>query len=237
MMLRKYALSVGMLAGLIAFSGFAAPLGDAKKGNSHVPWWAWVLALFILVFLLAWWWEQREQESVREDVDRVGTGSPAPAVPVEEPSDSIVVPPSPETVPGPGEVTTAAAAESEAVSPETVVPPEPPATKTEAAVPPVPPVTTAEEVVAEETAPVEADDLKKIEGIGPKIASLLNDAGILTFQQLAGSDVETLRAILDAPRFRLADPTTWPQQAALAARGAWDELAALQKELKGGRRA
>jgi len=249
-MLRKYALSVGMLAGLITFSGFATPLGlgDAKKGNSHVPWWVWVLALFILVFLLAWWWERREQETIlpaaqqeraREDVDRSVTNSPGPAVPVEKRLDSVVASPSSETFPEPGEVTAAAAtsAESEAVSPETVVPSEAPAATAEAAVPPESAVATTEEIPTEETPPVKADDLKIIEGIGPKIASLLNEAGIMTFQQLADSDVEALRAILNAPRFRLADPTTWPQQAALAARGAWDELATLQKELKGGRRA
>jgi hypothetical protein len=36
-------------------------------------------------------------------------------------------------------------------------------------------------------------------------------------------------------RFRLADPTTWPEQAALGAKGLWDDLAALQTRLKGGR--
>ena len=52
---------------------------------------------------------------------------------------------------------------------------------------------TAEEALAaevEETASVvstEGDDLTKIEGIGPKIAELLNNAGITTFAQLANA--------------------------------------------------
>jgi len=81
------------------------------------------------------------------------------------------------------------------------------------------------------------DDLKRIEGIGPKIASLLRDAGIATFAQLAAADVERLREILAAANLRIADPTTWPEQAALAAAGDWERLAYLQGELKGGRRA
>ena len=84
--------------------------------------------------------------------------------------------------------------------------------------------------------PTPPDDLKRIEGIGPKIASLLQDAGITTFAQLAAADVERLREILDAVNLRIANPTTWPEQAALAAAGDWEGLASLQGELKGGRR-
>lgn len=83
------------------------------------------------------------------------------------------------------------------------------------------------------------DDLKRIEGIGPKIADVLQTAGILTFAQLADADVSRLRQILqdaDPRLLRLADPASWPEQAALAAAGQWEALAALQKELKVGRR-
>jgi len=86
-------------------------------------------------------------------------------------------------------------------------------------------------------APQQPDDLKRIEGIGPKIARLLNDNGILTFAQLANTSSEYLQVILQAggPNFQLADPTTWPQQARLAADEAWDELQAIQDQLTGGR--
>jgi len=80
------------------------------------------------------------------------------------------------------------------------------------------------------------DDLKIIEGIGPKIASLFQATGITTFAQLAATDVERLRQILRAADIRIADPTTWPEQARLAAAGEWDKLKALQEQLKGGRR-
>ncbi len=85
--------------------------------------------------------------------------------------------------------------------------------------------------------PAEPDDLTKIEGIGPKIAGLLQAAGITTFAQLAQIDVDRIEQILTAagPRFRLADPASWAQQASLAAAGQWDELEKLQAELTAGR--
>jgi len=90
---------------------------------------------------------------------------------------------------------------------------------------------------AVEMEPSAPDDLQMIEGIGPKIAAMLQAHGITTFAQLAATDVERLRDIMLAANLRIADPTTWPQQAALAAAGKWDELRALQDSLKGGRRA
>ena len=88
----------------------------------------------------------------------------------------------------------------------------------------------------EDELPVRPEDLKKIEGIGPKIASVLQAAGILTYIQLAAAEPEHLAQILKEANIRLANPATWPEQACLAAAGDWDGLAALQDELKGGRR-
>ena len=81
-----------------------------------------------------------------------------------------------------------------------------------------------------------ADDLTVVEGIGPKINELLNADGIKTFAQLAATAVPVIQTILDkaGPRFALAKPGTWPQQAALAAENRWAELKKLQDELKGG---
>jgi predicted flap endonuclease-1-like 5' DNA nuclease len=81
------------------------------------------------------------------------------------------------------------------------------------------------------------DDLTLIEGIGPKIAGILKEAGIETFAQLAISDVEALRALLLQANLRVNDPTTWPEQARLAAAGDWDGFEKLTSQLKGGRRA
>lgn len=87
-------------------------------------------------------------------------------------------------------------------------------------------------------APARKDDLKKIEGIGPKIEGLLNQAGIETFEHLSKAKADKLKSVLQAagPRYKMHDPATWTRQAKMAAQGAWDELATLQKELKGGRK-
>lgn len=59
------------------------------------------------------------------------------------------------------------------------------------------------------------DDLTQINGVGPKVASLLQESGIQTFTQLARTDVARLQAILDkaGSRYRIIDPTSWPEQA------------------------
>jgi predicted flap endonuclease-1-like 5' DNA nuclease len=85
---------------------------------------------------------------------------------------------------------------------------------------------------------IKPDDLKIIEGIGPKIAALLQSQGIRTFRDLADADVERLHQILaDARLSALADPASWPRQAWLAAEGDWDGLQSMQDQLKGGREA
>ncbi len=81
------------------------------------------------------------------------------------------------------------------------------------------------------------DDLKKIEGIGPKIAERLQLAGITSYQLLAETPVETLKEILvqAGPRYKMHDPSTWAAQAKLAQEGEWETLKTLQAELKGGK--
>jgi predicted flap endonuclease-1-like 5' DNA nuclease len=81
-----------------------------------------------------------------------------------------------------------------------------------------------------------ANDLTVVEGIGPKINELFNNAGIKTFVQLAAATVPQMRKILDdgGSRFRIANPGTWAQQAALAAENKWEALKKLQDELSAG---
>jgi predicted flap endonuclease-1-like 5' DNA nuclease len=81
------------------------------------------------------------------------------------------------------------------------------------------------------------DDLKVVEGIGPKIEGLCNKAGIYSFAHLADASAETLKGILSeaGSRFQMHDPTTWPAQAAFARDGKWDELKSWQDELNKGR--
>ena len=81
------------------------------------------------------------------------------------------------------------------------------------------------------------DDLKIIEGVGPKIETLLKDGGISTWAELAAAPVERIKEILDeaGPRYQIHDPSSWPAQAKFAAEGQWDELKEYQEMLIGGR--
>ena len=80
------------------------------------------------------------------------------------------------------------------------------------------------------------DDLKKLEGIGPKIEQVLNAAGIQNFDQLAALTPEVIKPLLDnaGGQFKMHDPKSWPYQAELAAKGDWDRLKEYQNLLIGG---
>jgi len=82
-----------------------------------------------------------------------------------------------------------------------------------------------------------SDDLTKIEGVGPKAAEAITAGGLTTFAAVAASTPEAIKAILDAAEGRLGslDPTTWVDQAKLAAEGKWDELKTWQDEMDGGK--
>ena len=84
-------------------------------------------------------------------------------------------------------------------------------------------------------APARKDDLVIIEGIGPAIAKAFNNAGITTFRKLSETNVDKMREILRDAKLA-ADPSTWAEQAKLAADGKMDDLKKLQDHLQGGRR-
>ena len=106
-----------------------------------------------------------------------------------------------------------------------------------ASVAPIAPVVPPTPVVETPVVAPTPDDLKIVEGIGPKIEQLFNQAGIWTFAELATTSPERLREILLAggSRFQIHDPGTWPEQAALARDGKWEELKKWQDELNKGR--
>ena len=82
------------------------------------------------------------------------------------------------------------------------------------------------------------DNLKIVEGIGPKIEGMLHAHSIFTYEQLANTSVDNIKRILGEEGTRFAaihDPSTWPKQAEIAARGDWDALKAYKDGLKGGR--
>jgi uncharacterized membrane protein HdeD (DUF308 family)/predicted flap endonuclease-1-like 5' DNA nuclease len=79
-------------------------------------------------------------------------------------------------------------------------------------------------------------DLTAIEGIGPKTAAALQAAGVNNFADLAAMSPEQIHAIVKGAGIS-ADPSTWAEQAELAAAGRMDDLKALQDKLQGGREA
>lgn len=95
------------------------------------------------------------------------------------------------------------------------------------------------EIKAEAGADKKKDDLKRIEGIGPKIEEILHGAGIKTFLELSKANAEYIKSLLNAagPRFKMHDPASWMQQALLAANNEWEALQKWQDELKGGKAA
>lgn len=86
------------------------------------------------------------------------------------------------------------------------------------------------------TAQVQPDDLTVIEGIGPKVNQLLNNAGIQTYAQLADANPESLKAILEPAGLHFINPESWVEQAQLLSEGKMEAFQELAKQLKGGRR-
>ncbi|MBN1658906.1 MAG: hypothetical protein JXA93_10915 [Anaerolineae bacterium] len=186
---------------------------------------AFLLAGGTILFLgwLLWWLWSRQHQEEKE-----------PAVEIElDATDS-----------GRGGVVVGVEEEVVASMAEEALPPEPPrgevgepgATRSAGAVE-VQPVQSPP--VVESKGSAGPDDLRVIEGIGPRIASVLRAGGIHTFRDLADAKVAHIEEILAAadPRLlRLCKPDTWPEQAALAAAGDWTGLEALTDQLKGGRR-
>ena len=100
-----------------------------------------------------------------------------------------------------------------------------------------PPTAPPEELKPEPVIDREPDNLEVVEGLGPRSAQVLQQAGVHTFVQIAAMEPEAIHEILRGAGVRIAFPETWPQQAALAADGSWEALSELQSSLKGGRRA
>lgn len=84
---------------------------------------------------------------------------------------------------------------------------------------------------------IKQDDLKVVEGIGPKIEGLFHNFDIKTWQALSEASVDKCQEVLNSggERYRIHDPASWPMQAKMAYEGKWKELAKWQDEHKGGK--
>lgn len=185
-----------------------ASTAQQQETSSSLPWWEWLL--IILILALIFWLILRPRPKTEVKMPPRSIGS----VPVK--TTEVVEPPVSEPL------------HHENLTNVEVFEPKP--AKTEEIIEPA----ISEPVLSE---PMNPDDLTVIEGIGPKIKSVLNAAGISSFTQLASLDAEKIKEILTAGGIRLAETTTWPEQARLATLGKKDELKAYQDTLKGGRTA
>lgn len=101
---------------------------------------------------------------------------------------------------------------------------------------PVTPVTERVTIAPSMPVPATRDDLTKIEGIGPKLQTILYEQGFETFSALGEATPTAITYAVKAGGFKAPfNAETWPQQATLAAKGEWDALSELQDQLKGGR--
>ncbi len=189
-----------------------------------------IIIIAIALFVVFWqWWRTVEEEDTAVDL-RMTNAHAEPTMETAVASEAHHAHEEEH-----GEALELEHAEAEHPEAETAIAAEP---KAEPENTPEPEAEPEPETVAPEE-PITPDDLTKIEGVGPKISQLLQAAGFATFAQLAKAEINQLEQILEAAgsRYRLADPTTWPQQAGLAAAGQWEDLEALQENLKGGRTA
>ena len=215
-------------------------LFQSNQGN-RAPWFLfWLLVgIAVLAVVIAWWMKRDEP-----DEEPVALSAASGDTPAAEPVAAQAVAPAAEETTEESAEEEAPAVEEESATEEGAPAEEEPAeaetTEPEAEAPveeaKTPSEESAEEASDEPEAPPEPDDLTKMEGIGPKISGLLQEKGISTYSQLANTSVETLKQILTDGKIRIAHPETWPEQAALAAAGDWDDLEKLQDDLHGGRR-
>ncbi|MCS7179104.1 MAG: helix-hairpin-helix domain-containing protein [Anaerolineae bacterium] len=177
--------------------------------GSIILWLVIIFLLILFVLYLVWLFTRQRERRVIPPAEAAHPSSPTPSVEPAQPAAMLAeaVPPSP-------------AAPAEAVPPSLAPPAE----------------AVAETVAAPTPAEAPADDLTRIEGIGPKVAKVLASIGITTFQALATADYSQVKQALVNAGWPYMDPTGWMEQAKLAAEGRWEELALLQEQLKGGRR-
>ena len=81
------------------------------------------------------------------------------------------------------------------------------------------------------------DDLKVVEGIGPKCEEALKAGGIGSWKELADSTPDKIREILAEAEGNFSGqvPDTWPEQAQMAVDQEWEKLEKWQDELDGGK--
>ncbi|MDX2141605.1 MAG: helix-hairpin-helix domain-containing protein [Chloroflexota bacterium] len=177
---------------------------------------------------------QAVEEMIAEEAASAAPAVAVASVPVPETAAEEATPVAPELTAAVASVIVpeaAAAPETESISAPSASEPASSVSMQEADVTEVPAVN-----ISTFAAPVVPDDLKLVEGIGPKMEKALHNAGILTFAHLADATVEQIRAAILAAGMRFAPSVpTWAKQAHFLADGDTDGLTAYQNQLTAGR--
>ncbi len=84
---------------------------------------------------------------------------------------------------------------------------------------------------------IKENDLKLVEGIGPKIEGLFHNFGIKTWKELAETSADKCQEVLNSggKRYRIHDPASWPMQAKMAHEGHWEQLHEWQEKHRAGK--
>lgn len=84
---------------------------------------------------------------------------------------------------------------------------------------------------------IKQDDLKVVEGIGPKIEQLFHSFDIKTWKALSEASVAKCQEVLNSggERYKIHNPGSWPLQSKMAYEGKWKALSKWQDEHKGGK--
>jgi predicted flap endonuclease-1-like 5' DNA nuclease len=191
-----------------------------SPGNANYTTHLWEILIMLLIaallgFLIAYFWQQKRIDDLEAELDELSE--------LENPSHSFTEKDKKHKKHKKKKEKKTNKVKPEAISPEAAV-----VIKTFDA-------KTASEIMGKK---VKENDLKVIEGIGSKISDLFMAAGINSWQALADLSIAECERILESggKDFKMHDPETWPEQAALAVKGEWVQLKELQDELDGGKR-
>jgi predicted flap endonuclease-1-like 5' DNA nuclease len=230
-------------AASLVLSGFNNRVAAMQESGGQLGWIGVCVALLLLIPLAWWLFRASGSAGAEHDLHAEAHAPISAAQPVEV--EALAPPP----VAAPSVQTESAASEVEEIVENVIDEVEEVAAVGEENIaeiaPDEEPEQTFEAAAAQSSIPTRSaqaastpDDLTIIEGIGPKIARVLQENGFKTFADLAAADLNQVEGVLQAAGLsNITNPITWAEHAQLAADGQWDELKTLQDQLKGGRRA
>jgi predicted flap endonuclease-1-like 5' DNA nuclease len=219
-----------VLAAFLMVAGLFVATNYAVENRPLHNWWL-PAGLFIAGVALAMPSRQR-----RVSGSKGAAVSPSSSLDAGKVREYVVSAPAKPTTPQVEAPETAAAASSApeaAPSASAPKPAAPPKAAAKSAASKSKPAAAPKSAAAKASAPIKAQDLVRIDGIGPKIAAALIAGGVDSFEKLSKMSNDALQKILTDAGIRLAPSLpTWAEQAGYAARGDWEGMDKLNAERK-----